>query len=75
MTMETIEVKLNERTLARLRKMAAEQRLSIDAMLQDIIEHLLQEPRVSGGGGPIALRNGAKMVGKADNLKIEKNLA
>ncbi len=40
MTMETIEVKLNERTLARLRKMAAEQRLSIDAMLQDIIEHL-----------------------------------
>jgi len=40
MTMETIEVKLNERTLARLRKMAAAQRLAIDAMLQDIIEHL-----------------------------------
>ena len=40
MTMETIEVKLNERTLARLRKMAAAQRLTIDAMLQDIIEHL-----------------------------------
>jgi len=35
----TVEVELNERTLMRLKQMAEVRRLSIEMVLQDIIEH------------------------------------
>lgn len=38
----TIEIELNERALARLKKMAEEKDVSIKKALQDIIEHVLE---------------------------------